>query len=64
MENIWFESGIGCSALSGPGTEMDLFRGLHPRLFMLFAFSERPMGDHDDLMVNSVDYLSPILTLP
>ena len=62
MENISFESGVGCSAPSGPGTEIDLFRGLHPRLFVLFVFGEWPMGDHDDLMVNSVDYLSPFST--
>ena len=62
MKNISFESGVGCSAPSGPRTEIDLFRGLHPRLFMLFVFGEWPMGDHDDLEGNPVEYLPPFLT--
>jgi len=40
MRNIWFELGRDGSAPSGPWFIADMFRGFHPRLFMLFASGE------------------------
>ena len=40
MRNIWSDAGGICSAPSGPDMITDVFRGFHPRLFMLFASSE------------------------
>jgi hypothetical protein len=40
MRNIWCDSGRHGSAPSGPDMIADVFRGFHPRLFMLFASGE------------------------
>jgi hypothetical protein len=40
MKNTWLDEALNGSALSGPMLVPGVFRGFHPRLFMLFAFGE------------------------